>query len=216
MAHNPIYALIFDAEGVVINTMHTVWIPADVEFCKRHGKPLAPDLHRSLVGSTIQEGTQAIKQYFGLPDDVETLHTERMEIIRNLFRKKITFIAGVEDFIAQHQTMRIAVATSLNPEFLALAEQHLSLGKLFDNHVYDIYTVGVRSKPNPDIFLYAAEQLGVAPRNCVVFEDAPNGIEAARRAGMRSVGLTTTFDREHLAGASTIVGSFKEVDLTKL
>ena len=58
-----------------------------------------------------------------------------------------------------------------------------------------------RKKPHPDIFLRAAELIGVAPESCLVVEDAPNGLEAARAAGMRRLGLTTSFDAATLAAA---------------
>ncbi|MFA6553045.1 MAG: HAD family phosphatase [Patescibacteria group bacterium] len=212
----PIKALIFDAEGVVIDTMHTVWIPADEEFCRRRGQPFPNELGIKMVGSSILEGTRIMKEFFHIPGDEQLLMQERIEIVERLFRKKISFINGFEDFFSQHNDMPAAVATSLKPEYLELAENHLGLRKLFHGHVYDIYTAGTRSKPDPDIFLYAAKQLNVEPGNCLVFEDAPNGIEAARRAGMRSIGLTTTFDKKFLAEATLIVGGFSDTRLSDI
>ncbi|MFZ2643579.1 MAG: HAD-IA family hydrolase, partial [Verrucomicrobiia bacterium] len=63
----------------------------------------------------------------------------------------------------------------------------------------------------PDIFLHAASQLGSKPENCLVIEDAPHGVEAARRAGMRCIAITTTYDREKLRGAERVVDSFAEI-----
>ena len=64
---------------------------------------------------------------------------------------------------------------------------------------------GFRGKPHPDLFLEAARRLGVAPEHCVVFEDAPLGVEAARRAGMRAVALTTTMAADAFTGFPNLV-----------
>ena len=76
--------------------------------------------------------------------------------------------------------------------------------------------VGYRSKPNPDIFSHAANQFGAAPADCLVIEDAPNGVEAARSAGMKCVALTTTFARQQLSRANLVVDSFAEIDLMEV
>ena len=84
--------------------------------------------------------------------------------------------------------------------------------------MFDVLVDGndiTRSKPDPEVFLLAAERLGVIPEDCLVVEDAPNGIAAARAAGARCLGLTTSFSREDLAGADwlapTLAGASDEV-----
>jgi beta-phosphoglucomutase len=79
-----------------------------------------------------------------------------------------------------------------------------------------LIAVGYRSKPNPDIFLHAANRLGVRPENCVVIEDAPHGVEGARRAGMKSIALTTTYERSTLSQADVVVDSFAQINLAVL
>jgi beta-phosphoglucomutase-like phosphatase (HAD superfamily) len=61
------------------------------------------------------------------------------------------------------------------------------------------------------VFLYAAQKMSVAPQNCLVIEDAPHGIAAARRAGMVSVGIATTFTKEHLIDADFTGNDFMEI-----
>ena len=70
------------------------------------------------------------------------------------------------------------------------------------------------SKPEPDIFLHAAKMLGENPANCLIVEDAPAGVAAAKRAGMSCVALSTTHGREHLLDADQIVDSFSEINLS--
>ena len=69
-----------------------------------------------------------------------------------------------------------------------------------------------RSKPDPALFRFAAERLGVPPQYCLVIEDAPRGVEAAKRAGMACVALTTTYDPGKLQQADAIADSFAEIE----
>ena len=205
-------ALLFDAEGVVIDTMRSVWIPGDKEFLRRRNLCCSEALMAQLTGQSISDGTRVMQSYFGFGGDVDELVQERLVIARELFSKDVRFIEGFETFFARVRHFPCAIATSLKPEFLHLVDQHLNLSALFDGHLYSIYQVGARSKPNPDIFLHAARELAVPPSECIVFEDAPHGVEAARRAGMRCVALTTSFRRELLKGATIIVERFEEID----
>jgi beta-phosphoglucomutase-like phosphatase (HAD superfamily) len=72
----------------------------------------------------------------------------------------------------------------------------------------------LRGKPHPDVFIEAARRLGVAPSQCIVFEDAPLGVEAARRAGMRAVALTTTLPAGAFAPYSNVIAV--HADFTRL
>jgi beta-phosphoglucomutase len=97
--------------------------------------------------------------------------------------------------------------------FLQDVDQRLQLFEMFNGHVYSIEDIGFIPKPKPDIFLYTATQLGVNPVNCAVIEDAPNGIQAANTANMRSIGITASVSRELLVMAGIIVDSFAEIKL---
>jgi len=211
----PIEALIFDAEGVVIDTMRSVWIPADVEFCRRRGFDYPEELMGKLAGSSLLDGVRIMKDYHGFDGDDEILVKERLEIADELFQKGVSFVEGFEDFYSK-QSLPAAIGTSLKPKYLDVIKATLPVDQLFNGHVYSIYEIGAKSKPNPDIFLYAAKQLGVEKERCLVFEDAPNGIESARRAGMRCVAITTSFPREALQNATLIVDSYKEINLQYL
>ena len=104
-----------------------------------------------------------------------------------------------------------SIATAMNKTLMVKVEKRLRLQQFFGEHVYYIEDVGNKSKPEPDVFLYAADKLGVKPSDCIVIEDAPHGIEAANKAGMISIGLVTTFSREHLQNADFIADDFEEI-----
>jgi beta-phosphoglucomutase-like phosphatase (HAD superfamily) len=107
--------------------------------------------------------------------------------------------------------LKKSIATAMNKTLMVKVEKKLRLQQFFGEHVYYIEDVGNKSKPEPDVFLYAAEKLGVKPSDCIVIEDAPHGIEAANKAGMISIGLVTTFSREHLQNADFIADDFENV-----
>ena len=100
----------------------------------------------------------------------------------------------------------MALATSAPAENVKLVFAKTKLKKYFD---FVIDASGVTNgKPAPDIFLKAAKKLGVRPKNCVVFEDAPNGVRAARQARMRVVAVTTTYTKKQLPKAGWYIKNF--------
>ena len=103
--------------------------------------------------------------------------------------------------------IRLAVCTASTPQNMALAFARFGIDGWVDAVVSpaDVSSAPgdgarLRGKPHPDIFLEAARRLGIAPEHCIVFEDAPLGIEAARRAGMQAVALTTTLPAAAFSG----------------
>jgi beta-phosphoglucomutase len=212
-----INAIIFDAEGVIIDT-EKMWDRAQAEFLRRRG--IAYDRHaikHSLSGKSQAEAVEIIRAQYGLTGDAQALANERRELVRRQLEANVEFIPGFREFFQHIQpAYRTAVATAMPEDLLAIVDARLELSKLFAGHVYSLAAVGYRSKPNPDIFLHAAGRLGVRPENCVVIEDAPHGVEGARRAGMKSIALTTTYDQQTLAQADVVVDSFAQIDLAAL
>ncbi|PTQ78440.1 HAD superfamily hydrolase (TIGR01509 family)/HAD superfamily hydrolase (TIGR01549 family) [Nitrosomonas oligotropha] len=206
--------IIFDAEGIVIDT-ETIWDKGQAIFLQRRGfvydreriKPL-------LTGRTLAEGVEVMRQAYRFDGDTEALARERADIVRELFIHETAFIEG---FLPFYESVRnhykTCVATAMDQDLLKLVDQHLNLSALFENRIYTLDKVGYRSKPNPDIFLYAAQQLGSVPEHCVVIEDAPHGIDAAKSAGMCCIAISTTYDPGKLQKADFVVNAYAEIDL---
>jgi HAD superfamily hydrolase (TIGR01509 family) len=206
--------IIFDGEGVVIDT-ETIWDWGQEEFLRRRNlvydrekiKPL-------LTGKSLIDGVQAMMDEYGFSGDPKELARERKEIVRGLFEHKVTFIDGFREFFDRvSRTCKTCIASAMAEDLLKVVDDRLGLSKLFNGRIFTIADVGYRSKPDPDLFLYAARRLNSEVRNCVVIEDSPLGVEAAKRAGMKCIALTTTYDREKLPGADLVVSSFPEIDL---
>lgn len=215
--NSKISAILFDADGVVVDS-EKIWDSAQVAFSTRHGIPYERERIKPLLAGRSQaEAIEILRKEYGLVGSTESLVQERMELVKYEFAKGVEFVRGFCEFFQRVRVDRqTCIATSMPEELLAIVDARLGLSILFSGRIFSLSAVGYRSKPNPDLFLYAASQMGVEPCNCLVIEDAPNGIEAARRAGMKCVALTTTFGRETLRHADRVVDSFGEIELTAI
>jgi HAD superfamily hydrolase (TIGR01509 family) len=133
------------------------------------------------------------------------------------FREALKPVPGAEDFIRTFAALPRCVASSSATDRLQLSMDVLGFGHLFPDAVFSADLVR-RGKPHPDIFLYAADKIGVAPVHCLVVEDSPNGIRAGVAAGMCVVGLCAGAhvraghaERLRDAGAEDVFDSWAEV-----
>lgn len=192
-------AIIFDLDGVIINSM-PVHELAWKRYLRERGvtadQLTEENLFRNMHGRRNDEiilsflGNQ--RNGSGLSDDDIFLHGAAKEhLYREMMASQLeqSLVPGVREFMAAVGDTPMAVATNAeraNADFV-LTGANL---RGFIRYIADGSQVEY-AKPSPDIYLLAARQLGVLPHNCIVFEDSPVGIEAARRAGMRVAGIMT-------------------------
>ncbi len=212
-------ALIFDMDGTLVHNMHfhnQAWkdtlaeagVQIDVDEFHRStsGKTTSEILHRFL-GSQLSD-----KEVDYWAQRKEALYRERYICCREP-------LPGLLALLEQARALGLpmAVATAAPPANIAFVLDELDLRRHFDAVIggHQIQ----RGKPDPEIFLKAAEAMGVAPAACLVFEDALGGIEAARRAGMQAVMILTTMSAQDVAGMPHVllaVPDFTHFDLTSL
>lgn len=205
-------AIIFDLDGVIVDTERTVWVDSSVKLMKLYNKRHTEERVRPLLmGSKFEDGTRILYDFYNITDQFENFLENRRQLVLKGFAERVTFMKGFKVFFKKIKKHKKAIATSMDPKFLELTLNHLPLVSFFRDHIYTISEVGGKGKPAPDIFLYAAQKLGENPSNCIVIEDAPKGVTAANSAGMRSIGITTSVTKQHLAHASYIVDSFSEI-----
>jgi beta-phosphoglucomutase-like phosphatase (HAD superfamily) len=193
-------AFIFDMDGTMIDSMP--WHARSWgEFTRRHG--LAMPVEEVLRRTTGRTGAECMRELFGhdLPESrAWDLIREKEDIYRALYAPEFAEVGGFRAFAAQAMArgLKVGVGTAGDRDNIAFAFGHLRMDPL--PHAVVGGDEGLRGKPEPDIFLEAARRLDVPAPGCIVFEDAPFGIEAARRAGMRAVAVCTTHTPQQLHG----------------
>jgi beta-phosphoglucomutase-like phosphatase (HAD superfamily) len=193
-------ALIFDMDGTMIDSMP--WhARAWVEFTRRHGLDI--DVAEVLARTTGRTGSECMHELFGrvLPEaECQALVHEKEDIYRVLFDGNFIEVAGFVAFAkaAAGRGLKLAVGTAGDRHNIEFAMSRLGMDPLPLAIVGG--DEGFSGKPTPAIFLEAARRIGVAPAHCIVFEDAPFGIEAARRGGMRAVAICSSHTAAELAG----------------
>lgn len=190
-------ALIFDMDGVIVdsNPFHK---QAWEIFCQKHGHHLSEEeLRQQVYGKTNHD---ALPFLFGnlTEEQIKTYGEHKEVIFRKLFLPHITPVTGLREFlpIAQQHFEKLAIATSASTPNVDFTLDHLNIRNYFSVIVDETFVK--RGKPDPEIYLSAASKLGMPPESCIVIEDSLSGIESAKRAGMKVIGITTTHNAEEL------------------
>jgi HAD superfamily hydrolase (TIGR01509 family) len=147
------------------------------------------------------------------PAEIAPLSAQKEQLYRSLYAPHVALIQGAEAFLGflAARSIRCAIASAAPPENRSFLLDALALWPRM------AFVVGAeevaRGKPAPDLFLLAARRLNVAPEDTLVFEDAVLGVQAARAAGMRACGITTSESAEALeqAGAFSSSASFRDL-----
>ncbi len=200
MKDHSVAALIFDMDGTMIDSMPThgeSW----VAFAQNHG--LHIDLHDWLQRTSGRTAMECMELLFGkslTPEQAQAYVHEKEQLYRDMYQPIFSEVAGFRAFAARALALglKVGVGTAGDKENIAFVMGNLQMPG--DPLVTVGGDEGLPGKPEPAIFLEVARRLGTDPAQCIVFEDAPLGIEAARRAGMRAVAICTTSTAEQLSG----------------
>jgi len=213
-------AIILDMDGVVINSnpYHRI---AWERFLLKHHITVDEDMFRKVIFGT--PGDQALRKLLktDLTDlQVNTYVREIDSAYRTVLRSSDHFVPvdGLLAFLnaAKNKGFRIVLATSAPPENIRLIVSRLKIGDFFE-FIIDKTQVE-HGKPDPEIYLKATAMLNLEKIHCLVFEDSLAGIKAAKSAGIRVVGVTTSHSASELhdEGAFLTINDFREVDLARL
>ena len=202
-------AVIFDVDGVLVDSYRPHY-ESWHETAERHGVDYTEDDFLKGFGRTSRE---ILRDQWGLTDapdeELEEIDAAKEAAYRRIVAENFPAMAGAADLIRRlHDAgWKVAAGTSGPPENLSLCIDKLGVGPLLGAAVNGKQVA--RGKPAPDIFLKAAEGLGVSPNRCVVVEDSTPGVRAAKAAGMACLGyLSTGHERGELDEADRVVESF--------
>lgn len=204
-------AFLFDLNGTMID---------DMDY---HGQAwfdiLNDDLNAGLSREQVKKemygkNPELLERVFGKDkfsaEEIETYSMCKELDYQAKYKPYLKLIAGLDDFLkkANEMAIKIAIASAAIPFNIDFVLDNL---KIRDHFQAIISADDVEiSKPHPETFLKAAETLGVKPEDCIVFEDAPKGVEAAKNAGMKCVVLTTAHEEEDFKAHDNVLFFVKD------
>jgi HAD superfamily hydrolase (TIGR01509 family) len=211
-------AVIFDMDGVLVDS-ELEHLKVETNILKTLGIEISEEEHNKFVGTTAKYMWSYIKKKYHIKKSIEEL----IEINADSYYKHITScyvlkqIDGATKLLENLNINRIklAVGSSSNINVIEASLKAIKLEKYFDVLVSGQYVK--LSKPEPDIFLYAANKLGIKPEECLVVEDSHNGVIAANKAGMKCLGYISEHSgNQDLSSADLITDSFQKISIEKL
>jgi HAD superfamily hydrolase (TIGR01509 family) len=189
--HDPATKLvIFDCDGVLVDS-EPISVEVMVAEFKKAGVAIDEDyVYRNFLGRSMTTVVETAREEFSLSIDDAFLTSLRVHLFER-FRQDLKPMAGLHDALDNLAKAGInwCVASSSQPDRIALSLKVTGLIDRFAPHIFSA-TMVKNGKPAPDLFLFAAEKMAIAPHHCVVVEDSPAGLAAAHAANMTAIAFT--------------------------
>jgi HAD superfamily hydrolase (TIGR01509 family) len=204
-----VQAVIFDLDGVIVDS-EPYSMQALIDVLRQYGiEPTEDDLRRS-YGRRVRDDFVDYFARYGVTADVDIAIAHKHARYYHLAAGHLQPFPGVMALLKRLRDhgCRLALASSGDRVKVAFGIQALQL-----NSIFELVITGddvSHSKPAPEIYLTAAQRIGVSPAECIAIEDAPAGVEAVKRAGMRCIAVTNSVLREQLHQADLIVDSLAD------
>ncbi len=210
-APRPLEAVVFDCDGLLLDT-ETHWSTAETTLFTRYGKTFGRDHKLRMIGSSLQATGVILEELLEQPGRADEINVEMIELVEEAMVASEP-MPGAADLVAELRgTVPIALASNSWRRLITVA---LHAAELTDS--FDVVVCGdevAHPKPAPDIYLETARLLDVALERTVALEDSPNGVEAARTAGMFVIGIPS-FDGIELPDAHLVADSLKSDDVRR-
>ena len=211
-----VQAVIFDMDGVLTDSEPLINAAA-MEMFREKGLAVRPEDFIPFVGAGENRYIGGVAEKYSFPLDILAAKKRTYEIYLDLVPKRLEAFPGAQPVVnaCRLAGLRTAVASSADRIKIEANLRRIGLPP----ESWDAIVTGedvARTKPNPDIFLAAARLLNLTPDECAVVEDAPNGIQAAKAAGMRCIAVAQTFPAAKLTAADLIRPKIAGISLADL
>lgn len=214
-----IKAILFDMDGVIINSEHLHFKAESSVLNEAGSKKITHEDIEKYTGMTFKDIAAGILKKDKDDPIIEKLIKKKFDILIPMCEKELKTFPEIPEKIKEFsKEFSLALASSSVIFFIEFVLNKFNLKKYFKVIISGADDEIKNGKPAPDIFLKAAEKLNVKPEECVVIEDAINGVKAAKAAGMKCIAVTNSFSMETLkkAKADLIVKTLKEVTVDKI
>jgi HAD superfamily hydrolase (TIGR01509 family) len=205
--------ILFDLDGLLVDS-EPLWSEADAAFLAARGVAPGEGLKSLLMGTGQLESSRALKERYGLRESAEEIAAGRLALVDELYRTRLEPRPGVPGVLARFRRSgwRPALATSSPGSLVEVVFTRFPWRDDFQAVASGDEVE--RGKPAPDLFLLAARRLGLPPPSCLVVEDAPAGVDAARAAGMRCVAVPDPrFHRRDELPADLMLDSLEDLTI---
>jgi beta-phosphoglucomutase family hydrolase len=197
-------------DGVIVDS-NPAHREAWAAFNRRYGLETTEAMHRRMYG---KRNDDIVRDFFGSdlsPEEVSARGKAKEQLYREMVADRIEqiLVPGVRRFLERHRGAPLGLASNAEPENIDFVLDCAAIRPCFQV-VVDGHQIR-NPKPHPEVYLRAAKLLGVAPANCIVFEDSHSGVSAAVSAGMRVIGLSTT--EVNLPGTHLTIDNFLSTEL---
>jgi beta-phosphoglucomutase len=212
----PIGAVIFDMDGVLTDSEPLINTAAIAMF-REAGLIVQPDDFLPFVGAGEDRYIGGVAEKYHFPLDLARAKHRTYEIYLGLVPRQLEAFPGARELVLACRQARLRVAVASSADQVKVAANLKQIGLPLED--WDAVITGEyvqHKKPAPDIFLSAAQALGVSPAACLVVEDAVNGIQAAKAAGMRCLAVAHTFPAARLVEADIVREKISQVSITDL
>ena len=193
-----IKGVIFDMDGTLIDSMW-VWEEVDVDYVKRYQLVEPEGFYEAIEGMSFTDVAKYYKKTFPqIRDSVEQIKADWMEMGYRLYRDEVELKSGVKEFLEElkKRGIKIGIATSNDRDMTEMVLEARGILQEFDAIcTSDEVKIG---KPAPDVYLKAAEDLGVDSKDCLIFEDVPAGLMAGKSAGMKTCAVADKFSEDQI------------------
>ncbi len=211
-----IRGVLFDMDGVLVDSEPLIGAAAVAMFGEKGAKVSLSDF-LPFVGTGEERYIGGVAEKYHLALDIRAAKARIYELYLELAPLQLRAYPGARDLVLACRQAGLLVAVASSADRIKIDANLRAIGLPDDTWQAVVSAELVtRKKPAPDIFLTAADRLGLAPQECVVVEDAVHGIEAARAAGMRCVAVAQTFPPAALGGADLVRPTLKDLSLAEL